>query len=135
MRALRTLLGMFAFAALMPAALYAQADKKPVDVTGKWSFTVTSDLGSGTPTVTFQQKGDSLTGRYSSSALGERDFNGTLKDGKINFGFSAEAGGQAFSMSFSGTLDGKDAMQGSIDFGGMANGTFTGKRQPPPSGS
>lgn len=89
-----------------------------------------SDVGTGTPTVTFTQKGDSLTGRYSSQSLGERDFTGTLKEGKIEFGFSAEVQGQAFSMSFSGTLDGSDAMKGSIDFGGMATGTFTGKRQP-----
>ena len=135
MRVLRTVLGLLAFAILLPAELRAQGEKKPVNVTGKWSFTVTSDVGSGTPTVTFTQKGDSLTGRYSSQALGEREFAGTLKDGKIAFGFSAESGGQAFSMSFSGTLDGSDAMKGTIDFAGMATGTFTGKRQVPPSGS
>jgi len=110
----------------------AQADKKPAaDISGKWAFTVTSDVGSGTPTVTFKQKGDSLTGHYSSQALGEIDFVGTYKGGKINFAVSAEAGGQAFTMSFAGTVEGNDDMNGTIDFAGMATGTFSGKRQKP----
>jgi hypothetical protein len=115
---------------LLPLAAQAQTptDTSKVDVTGKWAFTVQSDVGNGTPTVTFKQKGDSITGRYSSQALGERDFVGTVKNKKINFGFTADVGGQSFSMAFSGTIDGPDAMSGSIDFAGMATGVFGGKR-------
>ena len=126
----RTLILALLCSAALPAIGGAQADKKP-DLTGRWQFSVQSDVGSGSPTVTFAQKGDSLTGRYSSQALGERDFVGTFKDGKITFSFNADVGGQQFSMNFSGTLSGEDAMQGSIDFGGMGTGTFTGKRQKP----
>lgn len=117
-------------ALLLPAIAAAQAkpDTSKVDVTGKWAFSVQSDVGNGTPTVTFTQKGDSISGRYSSQALGERDFVGTVKDRKIAFGFTAEVGGQSFSMAFSGTIDGPDTMSGSIDFAGMATGTFGGKR-------
>src|SRR5207244_3597560 len=109
------------------------ASAKKADITGKWTFSVQSDVGTGTPTVTFAQKGDTISGRYSSQALGERDFTGTFKDGKINFGFNAEAGGQSFSMAFAGTVADNDNMSGSIDFAGMATGTFSGKRQKPPS--
>jgi len=128
MRHTRTLMLAMLITAALPAIAGAQAEKKP-DLTGRWQFSVQSDAGSGSPTVTFAQKGDSLTGRYSSQALGERDFTGTFKDGKISFSFDAEVGGQQFTMSFSGTMDGPDAMKGSIDFSGMATGTFTGKRQ------
>jgi hypothetical protein len=118
----------------LAASAGAQGDAKPddkrVDITGKWSFTVQSPAGTGTPTVTFKQKADTISGTYISNALGERTFNGWLKDGAIKFAFEAESGGQAFLMSFSGTLDGKDAMKGTIDFSGMATGSFTGKRQP-----
>lgn len=114
----------------LPARTNAQEPKK-ADITGRWSFSVQSEAGTGTPTVTFKQAGDSISGRYSSQALGERDFAGTLKDGKIEFGFSAEVQGQQFSMSFSGTYDGADSMTGSIDFGGMATGTFSAKRIKP----
>ncbi len=114
-----------------PGIAQAQAtDEKKLDITGKWAFSVQSDVGTGTPTVTFKQVGDTISGRYSSQSLGERDFTGTLKNGKIEFSFSAETGGQAFTMSFSGTVENKDAMKGAIDFSGFATGTFTGKRQP-----
>jgi hypothetical protein len=129
-------------ALLIPAASRAQsaaasaaamkADTVRYDLVGKWQFTVQSDVGSGTPMVTFAtQKGDSIWGKYSSQALGEHDFAGTYKAGKINFGFSAEAGGQAFSMTFSGKLDDKDSMSGTLDLAGMATGTFGGKRVKP----
>ena len=105
------------------------APAEKVDISGKWSFSVQTDAGSGTPTVTFKQKGDSLSGRYSSQVLGERDFTGTIKNGKVDFGFTADVQGQQFVMNFSGAMDGADAMKGSIDLGGMAGGTFTAKRQ------
>lgn len=115
---------------LTATALSAQAPAPP-NITGAWSFTVNTDAGSGTPTVTFKQQADSLTGHYSSQVLGEHDFKGTLKDGKIAFSFSADVQGQQFTMSFSGTMDGADAMKGTVDLGGMATGTFTAKRQKP----
>ncbi len=120
-----------AFAVVLAAAPLHAQDKKAPDLTGRWQFTVQSEVGTGTPMVTFRQKGDTLTGRYSSQALGERDFTGTFKDGKVAFSFDAESGGQAFTMSFSGKLDSDDAMSGSIDFSGFATGTFTGKRIKP----
>jgi hypothetical protein len=135
MRITRKLLTAAAALLLVPAFAHAQADKK-IDIVGKWSFNVQSDVGSGTPTVTFNaQKGDSISGRYSSQTLGERDFVGTYKDGKIAFGFTAEAGGQTFSMSFAGKVDNADEMSGSIDFAGMATGTFYGKRVKPLAGA
>ena len=134
MRSTRTLLLALVCAlslpAARPAALRAQGEKK-LDITGKWSFTVESPAGTGTPTVTFTQKGDTISGRYSSQALGEHDFTGTLKAGKIEFGFPAESGGQQFIMSFSGTVDGPDSMKGALDFSGLATGAFAGKRQKP----
>ena len=133
MRINRTIaLARFAFAAsvALPAAVHAQAGGKP-DVTGKWSFAVQSDAGTGTPTVTIKQQGDSVSGHYSSQVLGERDFTGTFKNGKLEFSFSADVQGQQLSASFSGTMEGADAMKGSVDFGGLGSGTFTAKRQKP----
>jgi hypothetical protein len=130
MSAVRTLMMALLFTAVPAAVSTAQGNKK-TDITGQWAFTVESEIGTGTPTVSFTQKGDSLSGRYISQALGEHDFKGTLKDGKIEFGFTAEVQGQQFSMSFSGTMNGEDAMKGNVDFGGMATGSFSGKRQKP----
>lgn len=130
MRTIRTLLVALLCATILPASLRAQGDKK-FDITGKWSFTVESPAGTGTPTVTFTQKGDSISGHYISQALGDHPFTGTLTGGKIEFSFPAESGGQQFIMAFSGVMDGADAMKGAIDFSGMATGGFAGKRQKP----
>ena len=126
MRRLYTLLAITLFA--IPA--FAQGEKK-IDITGKWLFSVTSDLGTGTPTVTFKQAGDSLTGHYSSATFGEADFKGTFKDQKVTFSIKVDAGGNAITVTYSGQMDGENAMKGSVDFGGMGAGTFTGKRQQP----
>jgi hypothetical protein len=107
---------------------FAQAAK--VDVTGKWQFTVQTDAGTGTPTVTLKQDGEKLTGHYSSETLGEADLTGTVKGADIKFSFNANLQGQAVPVTYAGTVDGKDSMKGTLDLaGGMATGTFTAKRQ------
>jgi len=112
--------------ASIPSASAAQSS--PVDLTGKWLLTVTTDGGSGTPTVTLTQKGDSLTGHYSSQLLGEADLKGTVKDGKFSFALQGNVQGTAVTVTYTGTIESKDALKGSVDLGGMASGTFTAKR-------
>jgi hypothetical protein len=109
----------------LPRLLAAQK----VDLSGKWAFAVTTGAGTGTPTVTLKQLGDSLTGHYSSQALGEAELKGTVKDGKIKFSFNTEVQGLALIVSYSGTVESKDALKGDVDIGGQATGTFTAKRQ------
>ena len=129
MRRLQTFLTIAVCALIaLPGSARAQAEKK-TDITGKWLFTVTSDVGTGTPTVTFKQTGDSLTGHYSSQTFGEVDFKGTFKDQKVVFTINVSADGNAFAVTYSGTMDGTDAMKGTVDFAGMAGGTFTAKRK------
>jgi hypothetical protein len=100
-----------------------------VDITGKWIFNVQTDAGTGTPTVTFKQDGEKLTGHYSSQTLGEADLTGTVKGQNVHFTFTADLGGQAAPVTYDATIEGKDAMKGTIDIAGVAGGTFTGKRQ------
>ena len=100
-----------------------------VNLTGKWIFDVQTDAGTGTPTVTFKQEGEKLSGHYSSQTLGEADLTGTVKGQTVNFTFMADLGGQAVPVSYAATIESKDALKGTIDIGGLAGGTFTGKRQ------
>src|SRR3954463_548669 len=117
-----------AIIAVAPSIAKAQgaapkADTSKIDIAGNWSLSVQTDVGSGTPTITFnKQKGDSISGTYISNALGRHDFVGTLKAGKLAFGFTADAGGTGFQMGFSGIIENADTMSGSIDFGGMGSG-------------
>jgi hypothetical protein len=134
MRSLINILAVLVLA-LTPAVTIAQStptmpDTTKIDVTGKWAFTLESPFP-GTPTVTFKQKGDSISGQYISSVLGTRDFVGTVKARTVVFSFSAESGGQTFVMAFAGKLGDADTMTGTIDFSGMAQGTFSAKRVKP----
>jgi hypothetical protein len=113
----------------LAAGANAQGSAKAVDVTGKWLFTVNTDGGSGTPTVTLKQQGDSLTGHYSSQTFGETNFSGTVKDSKINFSINVDIQGTSLVVTYSGTVESNDAMKGTVDLGGMGTGTFTAKRQ------
>ena len=111
------------------AAVIASAQASKVDVTGKWTFTVQTDAGSGTPTVTLKQEGEKLSGHYSSQNLGEADLTGTVKGQEIKFSFNGDVGGNSVPVSYTGTIESKDSMKGSLDIGGLAQGTFTAKRQ------
>lgn len=100
-----------------------------VDVTGKWVFTVETSAGGGMPTVTLKQDGEKLTGHYSSMTLGEADLTGSVKGRDITFSFTANVLDMQIPVTYSGTVDGKDAMKGKISITGLGDGTFTGKRQ------
>jgi hypothetical protein len=117
-----------AVAALATLSTTVAAQGK-VDVTGKWLFSVQTEAGTGEPTVTLKQDGEKLTGHYSSATLGEADLTGTLKGNKIEFKFEADMQGQKLPVVYTGEVEGKDAMKGTLDLGGMAGGTFTAKRQ------
>lgn len=122
-----------AVAVLMAVAVFSGATRiaaqAKVDITGKWLFNVQTDAGSGTPTVTFKQDGEKLTGHYSSQNLGEADLTGTVKGQNVNFAFDANLQGTSVRVIYTATVEGKEAMTGTIDIGGLATGTFTGKRQ------
>ena len=107
----------------------ATAAQGKLNITGKWVFEVQTDAGTGTPTVTFKQDGDKVSGHYSSMTLGEADFTGTLKGQALTFNFNADLQGQAVPVTYTATVDSASTMKGTIDIGGAASGTFTGKKQ------
>ena len=103
------------------------AAQAKIDVTGKWAFNVETSAGAGTPTMTFKQDGEKLTGHYSGQ-LGESDLTGTVKGTDISFTFNIDAQGTMIKFSYSGTAD-KDTMKGKVVLEGLGEGTFTAKRQ------
>jgi hypothetical protein len=105
------------------ATLLAQG----TNVTGEWSFSVTTDQGSGNPTFTFKQDGENLTGKYSGT-LGSADLTGTVKGNAIQFSFTADVQGQQAPITYKGTVE-KNTMKGTLDIAGMATGTFTGTKK------
>src|SRR5215213_5380983 len=113
----------FAAGLLVPAHLGAQA----ADITGEWTFNVQTDQGSGTPTISFKQDGEKLTGKYVGQ-LGNADLTGTLKGSAIHFTFTLDVQGQQAPVTYDGTVE-KNTMKGKLDIGGMVNGTFTATKK------
>ena len=111
---------------------FAQADTSKADLSGNWAFTVVYEGGQGSPTVRLSQRGDTLTGRYISQVFGELDVKGTVKGKEFTFSFTTSAGGDPFTMTFTGTVESAAALKGTVDLGGNGSGTFTASRQRDP---
>ena len=114
--------------------VFAQSDTSKVDISGNWNFTVVYEGGQGTPTVRFAQRGDSLTGKYISNSFGELDLKGTIKGKEFNFQVTTAAGGDPFTMTFTGTVERVDALRGDVDLGGNGSATFIATKAKPGSG-
>ena len=108
------------------ASLRGAAQAK-VDVTGKWAFSVETSAGAGTPTFTFKQDGEKLTGHYTGT-FGEADITGTVKGADITIAFTVDAQGTTLKETYTGTVD-KDTMKGKLVIEGLGEGTFTAKKQ------
>ena len=96
------------------------------NVTGEWNLTVESPNGTGTPTVTFKQDGETLTGTYK-GRFGEAPLKGTVKGDEIKFSATISPQGQDLQIDYTGTVDG-DTMKGKVKFGDLGEGNFTGKK-------
>jgi hypothetical protein len=110
-------------------ASMTSAQTNKVDVTGVWVFTVESAAGKSNPTLTFKQDGEKLTGQYSSQLMGQADLTGTIKGQSIEFVVSANVQGTAIDLKYTGSVDSKDSMKGTLSAGDFGDGTFTGARK------
>ena len=97
------------------------------NITGEWAFTVQTDQGGGTPTISFKQDGEKLTGKYTGQ-LGAADLTGTIKGNDVKFTFTIDVQGQQAPVSYAGTVE-KNTMKGTLDIGGMVSGTFTATKK------
>ena len=103
------------------------AAQAKIDVTGKWAFNVETSAGAGTPSMTFKQDGEKLTGHYTGQ-LGESDLTGTVKGADITFTFTIDAQGTMIKATYTGTAD-ATSMKGKLALEGLGEGTFTAKKQ------
>ncbi|MEO7270625.1 MAG: hypothetical protein ABIX28_14455 [Vicinamibacterales bacterium] len=103
------------------------AQAAAIDISGAWLFEVTSAAGSGNPSVTFNQSGETLTGQYSGQ-LGEAPLRGTLKGSELSFSFDAAIQEAKVHVVYTGTAT-KDALKGTVTLGELGEGTFTARRK------
>lgn len=102
-------------------AVFAQ---EKINVKGTWIMSVTSDMGSGSPTFVLDQVNETtITGTYTGQ-LGESAVKGTLKGDIIHLEFDI----QGNLIQYDGTVKGSE-MSGKVKLGSMGEGTFTGKKK------
>jgi hypothetical protein len=99
-----------------------------MDVTGTWEIQVTTSTISASPTMMLKQDGEKISGQYHSQQYGDFPLTGTLKDGTIELTFVMAIEGNNINVAYSGTLD-KDGMKGTVNYGDLMDGTFTGTRK------
>jgi hypothetical protein len=116
--------GAAAPAAAPPSAPQAGA----MNITGDWSVTVETSGGSGNPSFTFKQDGETLTGTYKGQ-FGESPLTGTVKGADIKFTIKINAQGQDLTIEYAGKIESKDSMKGTVKLGELGEGTWTGKRK------
>lgn len=106
-----------------------QVSGQAVDLTGTWNMEVTTDQGTTTPSMTLEQHGDHVMGRYSSETLGNADLEGSVTGNQVRLAFEADLQGQSVPVVYVATVDADGVMSGTIDVaGGLATGTFTARR-------
>ena len=115
----------FVIATLLAAASAFAADA--AKVAGDWTLSVETPNGTRTPTASFKQEGENLTGTYK-GALGEAPLKGTIKGNEIKFTVTVNTPNGELALDYSGTVDG-DSMKGSVKFGQAGEGTWTGKKK------
>jgi hypothetical protein len=111
---------------LLPALLVFTGNAWSADVTGTWSLNVTTQAGTGTPTLELVQQGEVLSGTYN-GRLGVAPITGTVKGDALEFSFTASGMMGAVTVTYSGTLA-DDEVSGTVKLGDLGEGTFTGKR-------
>lgn len=117
---------LIAVSASVSASVAAAAPRTAVDLTGSWTFEVVTENGTGVPTVVMAQKGDSLTGTYTSGRMGTLPFKGVVKGQTFTFAVNTSGGA---TLTFNGTIADADHVKGDVDFGGQGGATFSGTRK------
>jgi len=107
----------------------AGADPAPrIDVSGNWTFEVTTDSGSGTPTFVLKQDGQTVTGRYS-GLFGEAPVTGTIKGSAVELILNISIQETPVRVVYAGVAADNSSMKGTVTYGDVATGTFTGKKK------
>jgi hypothetical protein len=112
--------------ATVTASNAAPASAQSAGVTGDWELTINSPQGSRTAKASLKQDGEKLTGAFKGPS-GELPIQGTVKGKEVKLTYTVKFQDQDLPITMTGQVDG-DAMKGDADFGGFAQGDWSGKR-------
>jgi hypothetical protein len=112
---------------LLGAMPFAQTGPAP-ELFGEWELTTISPIGENTNTVELRKDGEAVKA-VAKSPQGERAYDSAAADGnKVTLVMTIDFQGQPMTITYMGTLA-DNQINGSADFGGMAQGSFSAKRK------
>jgi hypothetical protein len=106
-----------------PAAVVAQTD-----ISGTWTTSFESQVGTQTYTYTWTVEGGKLTGQAKSN-LGEGPVNGTVEADKVTFVENLNYQGQALAITYTGQIVSADEIKFKRDVAGTGGEEFTATRK------
>ena len=113
--------------AAAPAA--AAAATAASSLTGDWIVAVELPNMTANPTITLKQDGEKLTGDYVSAQYGKFPISGTVKGADVTLSFSMSIEGNAFGVTYTGTVQKDGSLKGDVNYGDMMSGTFSATRK------
>jgi len=112
--------------ALAPSAAIAAAPS--AEISGTWTTSFDSQVGTQTYTYTFTVEGERLTG-HARSNLGEGGLTGTVDGDKVTFVENLNYEGQVLAITYTGQIVSADEIKFTRDVGGQGGEEFTARRQ------
>lgn len=124
--------------ALGGCAAVPQNDPRPVprtpevlqSIAGIWDITVESPMGRDAMQTRFEQSGERLSGVMKTAAA-DVPLQGNVAGEAIHFDMSLDVRGQSLKLEYAGIVRG-DEMTGTVQFGPMGTGSFSGVRRATP---
>jgi hypothetical protein len=99
-------------------------------IAGLWVITVESPMGRDAMQTRFEQSGERLSG-VMKAAGADVPLQGNVNGEAIRFDMSLDVRGQSLKLEYAGTVHG-DEMTGTVQFGPMGQGNFSGVRRAAP---
>jgi hypothetical protein len=101
----------------------------PASVAGSWTLATNVQGNTGSPSCTFKQDAEKITGTCSAPNNTQSEVTGEVTDANVTFRYTIEWDGNPLTLVFTGTLDSDTTMKGTIDVQPMGvPGEFTAKK-------
>ncbi|MGQ9800878.1 MAG: hypothetical protein ACUVRL_04345 [Candidatus Saccharicenans sp.] len=100
-----------------------------VNVTGDWTFTITTPRGERTSDIKFVQDGEKLTVTMQGMRGGEITGEGTVKGDNIEWSITREGPQGSFTMTYKGKIQDANTIAGEVEMGNFGTATWKAVRK------
>lgn len=105
-----------------------RATTRGIDVSGAWLLNVESPMGREDIVARFEQTGVTLSGAVNTKGV-DVPLSGGVNGDAVQFDMTFDVRGNPLTLQYHGTVAG-DEMTGTVQFGPMGTGRFSGRRTP-----